>query len=948
MASIKVDDPKHLLDQYGVEHGDVGPDGWLMVLCPFHNDTVPSCAVNLDSQQFLCHACEAKGDLIDFLAGQGAVSRAAVIRHVEMLGSGGQRAKVIAGSLVTQYHRALVNNKNMLEWLSSKKGVSMKSVLEEQLGWDGYRVIIPILNTAEEIVNLRKHSPDPSQAAKKVINVRGHGKRMLYPIKALKEKRVVLTEGELKTLMLRERGFNALTGTGGAGTWASEWNEEFKDKEVVIIYDIDKKGIVSAHRVARQLHPYAKQIKVVQLPMLVQNFPHGDVTDYIIEMGHTVEDLIKLIEDTLIWEVAPLMPEIDEDQDVYPMSLSETSLASHYHKFVETEVVVSAKDTAPYIIPSSFIVRCNRGEKDVCLVCSVNNAPQGEELKIDDRHPAILKMVGVSDDQMIRIIRQIVGIPTSCSGSIIQVKETRNIEEIRLIPQLEIAATEQQHVVRRAFYVGHGIETNASFIMRARVVPEPSTQYATLLVYEIEQAIDSLSTFSLTPELHDSLKVFQPSSWTASSINEKLEELYNDLEANVTRIYQRRDLHLFYDLIWHSVLYIKFQDKVIKGWVEGIVLGDSGQGKSETARCLRDHYKLGEKIDAKGSSVAGLIGGLQDTAKRWFITWGVITLNDRRLVILEEVKGMSPEVIAKLTEVRSSGVAEVAKIEKMRANARTRLIWISNPRSEKLLCMYNYGVEALRELIGSPEDIRRFDMSILVGSGDVDRRFLNIRDDDRPCFEHRHTSELCKNLVLWSWSRGIDDVELSSETVDLVLDVANEMGESYCSQIPLVEAADQRLKIVRLSAALAARTFSTEDGKKLIVRPCHVEAVAQFLDRVYSARACGYKEFSTRLAAQNSLRNPDEVYAYMKILTHAQTVVQSFLNAAQFNLNDVMDWTEQDRDGAKQVLGFLVRNNAIARQQGGVYIKLPQFIQLLKELESEKLTDKKAGEEEEF
>ncbi len=42
--------------------------GQISVLCPFHNDRQPSLSVNLDRKLFHCFACQAKGDIFDFVA----------------------------------------------------------------------------------------------------------------------------------------------------------------------------------------------------------------------------------------------------------------------------------------------------------------------------------------------------------------------------------------------------------------------------------------------------------------------------------------------------------------------------------------------------------------------------------------------------------------------------------------------------------------------------------------------------------------------------------------------------------------------------------------------------------------------------------------------------------------------------------------------------------------
>jgi DNA primase len=42
--------------------------GQVTILCPFHDDRLPSLSVNLDRKLFHCFACQAKGDVLDFVA----------------------------------------------------------------------------------------------------------------------------------------------------------------------------------------------------------------------------------------------------------------------------------------------------------------------------------------------------------------------------------------------------------------------------------------------------------------------------------------------------------------------------------------------------------------------------------------------------------------------------------------------------------------------------------------------------------------------------------------------------------------------------------------------------------------------------------------------------------------------------------------------------------------
>jgi DNA primase len=50
---------------------DIAParlQGQISVLCPFHDDRQPSLSVNLERKVFHCFACQAKGDILDFVA----------------------------------------------------------------------------------------------------------------------------------------------------------------------------------------------------------------------------------------------------------------------------------------------------------------------------------------------------------------------------------------------------------------------------------------------------------------------------------------------------------------------------------------------------------------------------------------------------------------------------------------------------------------------------------------------------------------------------------------------------------------------------------------------------------------------------------------------------------------------------------------------------------------
>jgi len=921
-----------ILEEYGVE-GERKDDDFV-ALCPFHEDTNPSCSISIEKGVFHCFSCDAKGDLYAFLAAAVGVSRTVVQRHIE---AGTSTPAGCSDENTCTWNRKLLESPAKLKFLRTK-GITKADIEKYLLGHNGKRYSIPIYAANGSLVNIRKYLP---KGKRKYINTKGCGGAALYPIERLEHNRLVITEGEFKAILLNSMGIPAISMTGGAKTWPPEWGQLFKGKEVFILYDIDDAGLAGAKKVARLLYNYAKWVKIAHLPLERRKYPTGDITNYVVDEKATRDEVVAVLGKAELWE--PVKLREDLDNEVHPVHLSTSTEAKYYNKLISTKVVVSAKDTAPYMIPSKVKVKCTK-DQEVCAFCPIFRL---DEFHLDNKDPVLLELVNVSNERLAKNLKKAGSIPRSCSTCNFRVLESINVEEIRVMPQLELSTRASEHVVKQGFYIGHGLETNLSYTIKARVCPRPDTQYATLIVYEAAAAVDNLTNFIVREP--EKLRIFQPTEWTVEGITEKLDGIYNDLAANVTRIYQRPDLHLFYDLIYHSCLYIPFGGRLIKGWAEGLVIGDSGQGKSETISTLRRHYGLGEKVDVKTASAVGLIGGLQESAKRWFVTWGIIPLNDKRLVVLEEVKGISQETIAKLTEVRSSGIAEISKIEKARTNARTRLIWISNPRGDRQILSYNFGVEAIKELVGNLEDVRRFDFAMVVTTADVERKWLNMAESECPVVEHVFTSERCQSLILWGWSRKGEDVKFTADAERRVLKASTEMGRKYSSSIPLVEAADQRLKIARLSAALAVRTYSTDSGADVIVRKCHVEYLHQFLDKLYSTMGCGYAAYSEMVMNENTLHDVDVVKKTIRELPYAGDTVRALLDSGSISVFDIADWTEMDLDQCRKLVGMLVRKNGIKRGKRN-YVKTPPFIAALKELQVEGLKnetryDKVADEE---
>ncbi len=934
-------DPKFLLNLFQIPFLDRGESSeFIIVQCPYHNDTDDLTnahgAIHRQSGNYTCFICKAeKTNVVGFIGTKMNQPVDIIAAHADNI-FGTSAANKLDPALVELCHNELLCSQDLMARMYSKHGISVESIQKYKLGYYAHskRVTIPVYDMHGALVNLRQYKYNVEGDEAKMISPKG-AQTSVYLIEAIRdEDEVILTEGEFKAILLRQHGFNAVASTGGAGTFKQSWAALFKDKKVVILYDVDKPGIAGAEKVAFLLARFAKSVKNILMTEL-SDIPKGDVTDWFVTKQLTATDLRTKIDGWAeMSAVFKARGVIEEYNEPFALALSDCADSKFSGKLIETTAMVSAKDSSPYVVPGKVVITCSRAEK-FCQFCPIYTEPTGDfETVIPKDSKTMLELINSSQDNQSTVVKKHIGIPHSCSRSKVLVKESYNIEEVRLVPEIKIGSKSIQQVTRRAFYLGNGIACNKAYAFSARACAQPDDAHATMILYEAEQVANDITTYSHTVDL----SIFRPLEWTVESIESKLKSIYDDFSSNVTKIYQRPDLHLFYDLVWHTALHINFEGREIKGWGDAMVIGDSGQGKSETSSRLSEHYKCGERVDCKRASVAGILGGLQESNKRWFMTWGAIPLNDGRLVILEEVKGMGPLELTTMTDMRSSGVAEVTKIIRERAMARTRLIWITNPRTDQKLSAYNYGVEAVKEVIGALEDIRRFDMVMGVSSGDVALEIINgSREASTP---HTYTSELCSSLIGFAWSRKASDIVFEPDALDEVLQCAMRMGRAYSSACPIVEPSDQRLKIARLSTALAIRTYSVNFENKVIVRKCHVQVLEAFLNRIYSSPSLGYKDYSLVQANELVLRNPQAVIDRLSNIPHASTCVQMLLDSETLNAADVANSTEYEFERAQELLGFMARENCIKRGRKGGYRKTAAFIELLKQLDrSGKLQD---------
>lgn len=906
--------------------------------CPLHEDANRSSSLNFEKDLWYCQVCDI-GMSAEELVSKMRSDPSAVVpppapgQASRGGGYGGRKradgpsAQLPDNGTVAGWHSAFMSNRKLLKKFQRKRGLSVETLRRFEIGYDerSKAITIPVRDVDGVLINVRRYQMDPTDGRRKIWSVRGHGEHALYPVEIFDEEpeEVLVCEGEWDALLAIQNGFAAITRTGTADAWKSSWNSKFKDKDVWICHDMDEKGQTANGKLARELRGFARETTIVKLPYEVA-IKHGkDLTDFFHLDKNDAEDFMLLLDEA--------MPKPDDLDAASVLDSFDSQMAG---KQLNMRVTITGKRFPTFLIPKEAQLSCNMKAGKKCDYCPMQEEHEGEwAVSIDPKDPIVLKMVGFTDSQLLDAYRERFSIQ-KCTLLRLDRKEEMTVEEIYVRPAIDQHRhdpTSSDFTNRKIFSVGkHDSQPNTTVRVKGAIYPNPRTQHNEFLAHAVTNTDTMIDTYTLTETGVEMMKIFQ----TEDPLK-KIRHIADDLTMHVTKIYGRPELHELMDLVWHSMTSFTFMGDIVpKGWLDVLIIGDTRTGKSEVAAKLIDHYQAGEMVSCEAASFAGIVGGLQQLGtKEWEISWGVLPLNDRRIVVLDEVSGLTHEQIGQMSSIRSSGIADLLKIRQARTLARTRLIWLGNLRDGGRMAQYAHGVYAVRPLIGNMEDVARFDLAMAVSADEVESTDINKeRHDTR---RHSYPSEACSQLVQWVWSRKPDQVEWEDGAESDVLEYAIETGDRYIEDPPLVQTANVRFKIARVAVALAARTFSTTaDYQSVYVTRKHVEAAMEFIDRLYGMEAFGYLGHSKERI--DDAKDAIERWGQAKDWLKDEPEIVRFLRTSEtgtFKSNDMQDFMNLERKDANAIVRDLFNLRLVTRK--GAYIEITAMLQqMLREIQN--------------
>jgi hypothetical protein len=544
---------------------------------------------------------------------------------------------------------------------------------------------------------------------------------------------------------------------------------------------------------------------------------------------------------------------------------------------------------------------------------------------------SIARYIDTTEEQRVDLLRKQIG-AKKCDRLRATVTASHTVNELFIATNVDRHNLgRSDYTQRRVFAIGnYPIDTNSVAHLVGTTHPNPRDSHNEFYAWDLKPATTSIDDFQMTPELAEQLSIFQTAK--GQKPIQKCREIAEELSQSVTQIIGRERLHMCIDLVYHSVLNFYFDGKLMeRGWLEFIVVGDTRTGKSKTATQLADYYGLGHVVGCESATFAGLVGGVKQIGKDWTIQWGEITVNDRRLVVLDEVSGLSQEIISRMSDVRARGVAQVTAIETRTTKARTRLIWISNPRKPKFIDEKKIdGIDILEDLIGNPEDISRFDLAMSVRSEDISNDMINV---PRPSSATRYTKELCHSLILWAWSRKPEHIVWEGTAHSDVFHAAKWLGKLYVAHPPLVQGANAREKVARLAVAMAARTFSTDaTGQQIIVTRQHVQDAMNFIHELCKYDNFGYYRRSKRIRRNQAIAKSkrDDIKMFLR---ENRRVFEFLLDrTGSFRAQDLEEMAFMHRDEVNNALGILSDAKMITKEKSQIVLE-PELQEILKEME---------------
>lgn len=917
-----------------------------LVTCPFHDDGAkPNLNVGLRNGGARCHSSQCRASLGNIVHFESRLQ--------------GIREGLAAKRLYREFYRKVIPKKTLLhfrEELSTRPeyllkirrelGLSFKWVKRFQLGFDpdSKRITIPVYDQFNQCVNIRYYRL-PSERTKsddaKIYNHKGYGACDLFPSVEFDDvpegAPVYIMAAETEAMLARADGLYAFSSTAGEGSWSNDWEQHFDGHPVFVVYDTDKGGQEATDRVVPDLKTRRDRVYPIVLPFRKRRPDYKDYKDFRLKGKQEAKELVKAAQkldvrtkspagrngvhgsvDGAVHHHAatdpergalefPVSPE-PEEETMYDIA-SISSRSDLLNKKLRTQGIVASKASHTYSIPWKFRVKMKGRSTEYAF-------PIGREL---------LRFVRATDDQILQLLQNVFGTTSMSAEPLAYVTAT----EVEIIPTAVIDQ-DVPYVIQRCYYFGERIDSNVPYYIEVIPTAEIRTQETIGIITKVSPLSKSIERFDFSAANLADLSMFQPDE---ESVWDKLVSVGDALAEDHLRVYNRLDWVLSALLTWTSPIGWRFpnEPELQRGWLNTLGLGDTETGKSKAAKALKGLFNCGVFVNSENCTFVGLVGGAVKVGSgQLMLRWGRIPLNDKQLVVLEELSGLSIEEISHMSEVRSSGVARLDKGGiSAETNSRTRLLCISNARGKgRSVNRALYGVYAVQDLIGHSEDIARFDIITTLTDREVSVDVINTdRTSSKKQTINRISSDQYQKLIQFIWALQPDQIEFDYDAYETCLSETKRLSSIYHPDIPIFKGGSGRYKLARIAASIACLQFSWDDDAKLLrIKAEHVRAASQLLETIYGKHSFGYHEWSKQMYEREHVRNGAILRkAFTEKVPKATLpeVIEALIHTTKFNRDELCALTGTTFLHADQLIGHMLRCHVINKFEANVWVLTP-------------------------
>ncbi len=822
------------------------------------------------------------------------------------------------------YVKNLLGNDAAMRYLYRERRITEEIILKYKLGLTkGTRAknskafIFPIMSPTGLLSTMKAYNPMPGARMKWRHLYR---ERDIYPvpIQNFASDTIYLFEGEPDAFCAIGFGISGAVTLGSAATFdpvkmlgESLTKRYFSNKEVIIVFDSDDTGVKNGRKLANNILPYARQVKLINLDKSEEN-PYGldpsnvvvvkagsntkkkrvetDFTDFMKKNGFD-DKAIKMFYEVVRNTQAYSVNTDRSETNLYKVTVQESRLPKYHSEYggktkrLELIASVSDIDHNSYLYYDRQPVECPFMNSDAelpkkCKYCSlplnskefdkgiiqyefhkeVPGNKKGDLSHVRITEKDILELIEVNEKSRLYKLKTLIGINTQCNQ--VRFREGRPVKVTHTKLMRDVAFHQESDGVSDididvdAYVAGCDLKNGKTYRFEGVQTTSPEGQYAAIFADKSEPVLTTIEQFEMSPDIHSELRVFRPKE--GETIRDHLTRRYDDFgqEAKITG---RHEVFLMYDLAFFSST--GFDNSLIsdsvRRWVEVGIIGASRCGKSIIAEFGIKKYRTGEFFSCTSAvSRTGVLGGIAKQFKgKSRIAWGVIPRNDGSILVMDEVANMKPDLLSDMTPCRTSGVVNVEMALSGKANANTRKIFISNPRNwERVEGQPFEGFAAIRDLYVRDEIIQRFDMI----------HFIKAEDVDVDSFEHHYekrsddfTDLQCRHLIMWAHSRKKNQYVWEGgqeEFNKYVRSKTKELRDIFHDRTLLV-GQESNVRIIRCSVSLAAMMYSTpeDDYNKVLVKRDHVDEVVSFMISTYTHSNMRLNEYSEQIRASERL-----------------------------------------------------------------------------------------------